>query len=437
MAPDPADRAIRRWFGAAMESVDPERAVIAQLGRDGQSLRVAARSIEVAGRLFVAAIGKAAPAMTRGAWEVVGDLATGGVVITKEGHLNGPIPETVRAFETAHPVPDARCQRATEFLLSELSRLDQGDVVLALISGGGSALMEAPIDGIELAEIAATTDLLLRVGAPIQDLNAVRVPLSKVKGGGLRAAAPGAVFVTLLLSDVLGNDPRVIASGPTLATAFTEAGAIETLARYRLLDSVPSRVIAALNRRADRAVSADFSRDVVTIVGDNRAAVEAFAHAAAVDGIRSRVLLEAATGEARELAVSFVDRVLSADDDMPLYLGGGEATVAVRGDGTGGRNTELALAAALELERRGESGWAVASLASDGQDALTGVAGAVASIDTLRRARAAGVDPAAALEANDSLAVFTAAGGAVETGPTGTNVNDIYIALRMDDPALL
>ena len=423
--------AIERWFAQALKAVGPTEAVTSVLAYEDSKLVLNGQKLPLCGRLFVAAIGKAAQAMAQGAIAACGDSIDAGFILTKDGHLTGPSPDHFEAYEAAHPIPDERCVAAAERLLGRLDDLGEGDVVLALISGGGSALLEAPLPGVTLAEVARTTDLLLKAGAPIQHLNGVRIPLSRVKGGGLRRAAPQARFVTLILSDVLGNDSRVIASGPTVSTDLTGAGALAILDRYDLTGRVPAAVIDALNHSGAPTDDSMFAGDIVTIVGDNAAAVEEFARAANDDGLAHEVVWQAREGEATELAAAWVKECWSTPDDVDLLLGGGEATVTVRGDGDGGRNTEFALAAALELERQGCSDWAVASLATDGQDALTGVAGAIATVKTLERARATTIDPSDALARNDSLAVFRAAGGCVETGPTGTNVNDIYVGLRI------
>lgn len=426
-----ARSAVERWFRVALKAVDPAEAVRSRLARRGSALTVGDREIDVRGRLLVAAVGKAALSMAQGAVDVAGDLVTDGLIITKDGHLPGAIPAGFVAYEAGHPIPDQRGVDATGVLLSRIGTLSDGDVVLALISGGGSALLESPLTGVSLDDVATTTSLLLRAGAPIQDLNAVRIPLSRVKGGGLRLAAPRARFVTLILSDVLGNDTRVIASGPTVPTDLTGAGALRVLDRYGLRDQVPRGIVDALEATRDANDATSYAADVVAIVGDNAAAVTAFARAGADDGFVSQTVWTAKEGEAGNLAAQWIEECLHAPSETDLLLGGGEATVTVRGDGAGGRNTEFALAAALELERRGRRDWMVGSLATDGQDAMTGVAGAIASVETLERARASGVDPEAALRRNDSLAVFRAAGGCVEIGPTGTNVNDIYVALRI------
>jgi glycerate 2-kinase len=422
---------VRRLFSAALAAVEPTRAVRSVLAvRDGALFVGTARVVAPAG-VHVVAVGKAAVAMTRGALDALGDAIVSGDVITKDGHVDAALPSRIRVSEASHPIPDDRCVAATSRVLETLAGLDPCVVVLALISGGGSALLEAPVFGLTLDELAKTTEVLLRAGATIQALNAVRSPLSRVKGGGLRAAAPQSRWVTLLLSDVLGNDPRIIASGPTVPGGRDAARALEVIASYELAEVLPAGVLAALRKGSPHS-DVEAGDDIVLIVGDNAQAVAAAGAKARELGLRSRIAWTAAEGEATELGRKFVALAAMEPVSTAVILGGGEATVTVRGGGRGGRNTEFALAAALELERRDMGEWVIASLATDGQDALTGLAGAIADIGTARRAREAGVDPDQALADNDSASIFAAAGGAVETGPTGTNVNDLYVAVRGD-----
>lgn len=425
---EPARAAIARWYAAALAAVEPGAAVARALASGAVALPTPGE-----GRVLLVAVGKAADPMARAAVDGLGGAIAAGVVITKDGHLTGPFPSPIEAFEAAHPVPDARGVAATERVLDLVRDAGPDDLVLALISGGGSALLEAPRPPLALADVAATTDLLLRAGAPIQDLNAVRTPLSQVKGGGLRAAAPAARFATLVLSDVLGNDMRTIASGPTVPATPDAPRALDLLDRYRIADRVPPAVVTVLNRVASdtgRPAAASAGEDTVVIVGDNATAVEAARWAAERDGLRAAVIWEEREGEASALGRGWVGACREDAGDIDVLLGGGEATVTVRGDGIGGRNTEFALAAALEMADRSDPGWVVASLATDGQDGPTDVAGAIADAGTVGRAEAAGVDPRKALAENDSLAVFEAAGGLVAPGPTGTNVCDIYIGVR-------
>jgi glycerate 2-kinase len=393
-------------------------------------LFVAGETVRAPLGVHVVAVGKAAIAMTQGALQALGDVIVSGDVITKEGHATAALPPRLRVHEAGHPIPDERGTTATDLAIAALNRLDDVIAVLALISGGGSALLEAPRPGVSLADLAQTTDLLLRAGAPIDALNAVRSPLSRVKAGGLRAAAPRNAWATLILSDVLGNDPRIIASGPTVPGGGDPRLALEVIERFGVLWQVPLSVRAALDAGFEEPGPLRTQEDILLVIADNGAAVGAAADKASALGLESMVIWHAVQGEAAELGREFALAVRDVPESIDVVLGGGEATVTVRGDGRGGRNTEFSLAAALELERLGLQDWVIASLGTDGQDAMTGLAGAIADAGTPQRARDAGLDPIDALARNDSLSVFDASGGKVKTGPTGTNVNDVYIAVR-------
>lgn len=421
---------IERLFQAALTASDPVGAVREALVWNGHDLIVEGQRLDAPEGVHIVAVGKAAAAMTAGALAALGATVISGVIVTKDGHLDRDLPDRIQAFEAGHPIPDQRGVDATQAILRSLQELPAGVAVLALISGGGSALLEAPRAGLTLDDFQQTTAALLRAGAPIDALNAVRAPLSQVKAGGLRQAAPDHPWATLVLSDVLGNDPRVIASGPTVPGRNDPTLALETIARFGVEDRLPRAVMTTLTQMAFQPQPAD-ERDLLVIVGENARAVSAARELALAEGLHAEVVWRAREGEARDLGEEFVRLAMVAPDEIDLLLGGGEATVTVRGEGVGGRNTEFALAAALSLEHHHGADWAIASLATDGQDALTGLAGAVADAGTCRRARAAGVDPVAALAESDSKRVFDVAGGAVETGPTGTNVNDIYFALRV------
>jgi glycerate 2-kinase len=393
-------------------------------------LFVAGETVRAPLGVHVVAVGKAAIAMTQGALQALGDVIVSGDVITKEGHATAALPPRLRVHEAGHPIPDERGTTATDLAIAALNRLDDMIAVLALISGGGSALLEAPRPGVSLADLAQTTDLLLRAGAPIDALNAVRSPLSRVKAGGLRAAAPRNAWATLILSDVLGNDPRIIASGPTVPGGGDPRLALEVIERFGVLWQVPLSVRAALDAGFEEPGPLRTQEDILLVIADNGAAVGAAADKASALGLESMVIWHAVQGEAAELGREFALAVRDVPESIDVVLGGGEATVTVRGDGRGGRNTEFSLAAALELERLGLQDWVIASLGTDGQDAMTGLAGAIADAGTPQRARDAGLDPIDALARNDSLSVFDVSGGKVKTGPTGTNVNDVYIAVR-------
>jgi glycerate 2-kinase len=421
---------IERLFQAALAASDPVEAVRGALVWNGRDLIVEGQRLAAPEGVHLVAVGKAAAAMTAGALSALGRAVVSGDIVTKDGHVDRTLPERIRVFEAGHPIPDQRGVDATQAILRSLRTLPPGVAVIALISGGGSALLEAPRDGLTLDDFQQTTAALLRAGAPIDALNAVRAPLSQVKAGGLRQAAPGHPWATLILSDVLGNDPRVIASGPTVPGRNDPGLALETIARFGVEAQIPEAVMATLRGMTYQPQAPD-ERDLLVIVGENARAVSAAYERARHEGLQAEVVWRAREGEARELGEEFVRLATLAPDEIDVLLGGGEATVTVRGDGVGGRNTEFALAAALSLERLGETGWVIASLATDGQDALTGLAGAIADANTCARARAAGVDPEKAMAESDSKRVFDVAGGAVDTGPTGTNVNDIYFALRV------
>ncbi|MGH2534113.1 MAG: glycerate kinase type-2 family protein [Thermomicrobiales bacterium] len=429
MSASPAEETILDLYHAALAAVEPAAAVRSHFCREGRELVLDDRRIPVHGRLLMVGAGKAAVRMARGVEAICGELIDGGLVITKDGCATGELPSRVAVREASHPIPDQRGVAATRELLELVSEAGPDDVVLAIISGGGSALLEAPRPPVTLEEMARVTDLLLRAGAPIEDLNAVRIPLSVIKGGGLRRAAGEANVVTLILSDVLGNDPRIIASGPTVPGAATGERALDVLSRYGVLEQTPESVRVVLSE-AMQSDPIGTSQDALVIVGGNEAAIVAAERRARARGFAPMVAWRAKTGEASMLGRDWVDLLPRVPEDVDVVLGGGEATVTVRGDGVGGRNTEFALAAAIALHEAKMTDWTVASLATDGDDGLAGAAGAIASEDTAERARSLGVDLGKALHDNDSGRFFAAVGGLVRPGPTGTNVNDLYFAVR-------
>lgn len=422
---------IRDWYGAGLAAVEPRQAVRRRLQVAGNDLLVGTSRLPIPDYgVIVVAIGKAAVTMAHGARDVLEGRIRDGIILTKDGHAGNP-PAGMHVFEAAHPVPDERGVAGTAAILAMVENLGPDDIVVTLISGGGSALFEAPRKPLTLADLQATTNLLLRAGAPIQDLNAIRSPLSLVKGGGFRKHMGEARCVSLILSDVLGNDPPVIASGPTIRTTPDPSRALSVLERYGVRDQVPQSVIELLERHVHRPepVLEASSSDVFEIIADNDMFVDRVAVDAGENGFLTSIVWRRQEGEARVLGQRFVAELRSVPDDVQVILGGGEATVTVRGDGIGGRNTEFALAAAIELDRTG-AGWVIASLASDGQDGLVEGAGAIADDTTVDRATRMGLDPYMSLERNDSGTFFDQLGDLVVPGPTGTNVNDIYIALR-------
>ena len=433
-------RAAAEILAAGLRAADPERLVAAHLRVDRTSLRVAGLTHRFAGgRLVVVAAGKAASRMARAAERALGPRIDRALAIDVSDAV--PLARTRRIL-AGHPVPDARGLEAAREVEWLVRGLGPGDLALVLLSGGASALLPAPVDGIVLEDKAALTAQLLRAGATIAEINAVRKHLSRLKGGGLVRAAVPARVACLVLSDVVGDDLSTIASGPTVPDPTTYADALDVLRGRGLLDSAPIAVrrhleAGAAGERTETPKPGDPTfRGVATrIIGSNRLSVDAGARAARRLGLRPLVLTTRLEGEAREAA-----RVLAAmlrecvEESRPAsppvcLLAGGETTVTVRGPGEGGRNQELAVAAAIPLGTF-PSAAVVASLATDGIDGVGGAAGGVADDQSLRRARQLGLAaPAAFLEANDSRAFLASLGDLIVTGPTGTNVVDLTVLL--------
>ena len=381
------------------------------------------------GRLVIVGAGKASARMAEAAEAVYGPCE--GLVITRYGHARPCA--GVEIVEAGHPVPDAAGEAATRRMLALLGGLGRQDTVVALISGGGSALLTAPADGMTLAEKRALTDALLASGAPIGDINAIRKQISEVKGGRLAAAAYPARMLALMISDVPGDDPGDIASGPTVGDPGTAAGALEILERWRITPPAASAPSCAGTAHRSRPTMPRLGRVETVICAAPSQSLAAAADAARSEGAEVHVLGDALEGEAREVARAQAALALELRAAMQpgsppvLLLSGGELTVTRRGDGVGGPNAEFALALALALD--GAPGIHAIACDTDGVDGAAEVAGAVITPDTLPRMRAAGRDPAAALADNDAHTAFATIGDQVVTGPTLTNVNDFRAIL--------
>ncbi len=426
-------------YEAGVAAVDPAEAVRRALALEGSTLQIGRRAFDLtSGRVIVVAIGKAALEMSHGIVDVLGDRIDAAIALTKDGVPPAHDCTGVQIAYASHPIPDERGVAATREILAMVSGLDTRDLVIALISGGGSALLEAPRSPLVLGDIQLTTDVLLKAGAPIQDLNAVRSELSHVKGGGLRRAIGEATCVSLILSDVLGNDPSVIASGPTVSRFPNPQRALELLDAYGLRTSVPEAVVAFLEDRCESyeevAIKPVHPADLWWIVGDNQRFIEAMAARADTLGRSARIVWRDREGEAADLARQFVDVCSAMPNDVDIVIGGGEATVTVRGDGTGGRNTEFALAAAIALQGK-QAPWMIASLASDGDDGANvdaaGGFGDAALISRISRRGDTLAAAEAALLRNDSGRYLREARSLFHSVPTGTNVNDAYIGIRL------
>ena len=387
------------------------------------------------GRVLVVGAGKAAVPMAAAAERLLGSRIADGMVITQEGH--GLPLDHVRVCEAGHPLPDSRGLESTKELLGMVSAAGANDLIVCLISGGASALMVQPATELDLGHLQRTTELLLASGAPIEDINTIRKHLSAVKGGRLAAAARPAALLTLMLSDVIGNDPTAIGSGPTVPDPTSFADCVAVVERYGLLEALPAEVLERLRRGAlgeiqetPTAESSVFERVVNQLVGDNSRALAAASLRAEDLGYRPFVLTSRLQGEARSVGrrLAAIGASCSGMADSPAcLLAGGETTVTLRGEGRGGRNQEAALAAAIHLE--GAAGVTFAAIGTDGMDGPTDAAGAFADGRTVGRGRAGGLDAADFLLANDSYMFFTELGDLVRTGPTRTNVMDLQIVL--------
>lgn len=421
---------------AALDAVDPYRAVRAHMSIDAGVLRVGenAYPLDRFRRVLVIGAGKAGAPMARATEDVLGDALAGGLVIVKRGHA---APTTrIEIVEAGHPIPTQAGIDAGERMLAMLDTTGADDLVIALLSGGGSALLEAPADGITLAELQAMTDTLLACGATINEINCLRKHVSRIKGGQLARAAFPATLITLVLSDVVGSPLDVIASGPTVPDRSTWQDAWGVVERYALQQRLPAAVLERLRAglqgvTPDTPKAADplFAGARTLIVGDNRTAAQAACLCAEELGYQTLLLTTFMEGEAKEAAKFAVALAKEVGLASPLHAPacivlGGETTVTL-GDapGMGGRNQELALAAALALE--GFPAISVASLATDGSDGPTDSAGALVDGETVARGRSLGMDATVALRGHDAYRYLRAAGDLLLTGPTQTNVNDL------------
>ena len=387
-------------------------------------------------RLFVCGAGKAAAVMASACEKILGDRIREGLVVTKYGH--GRQLRRIRVVEAGHPIPDRAGRRGARELIVLLQGTEERDLVLFLTSGGCSALLPAPAPSLTLSDKQRLTGLLLRSGATIHEINRVRKHLSASKGGRLAQAAFPATVVNLIVSDVVGDDLDVIGSGPFVPDSSTYRDAWEVLEKYRLLRETPPAVVDWLKKGlfgnvAETPKPGDplFKRVANLILINNRQALKAAAARAKSLGFKTLLLTSQIEGEARTLA-QFYGAVAREIRDFghparppACLLAGGEPTVTLRGRGLGGRNTELALALALEI--KGLAGTAFLSAGTDGTDGPTDAAGAVVDGRTCKRAVAQGLSPEKYLEDNDSYHFFKKAGGLVITGPTGTNVMDVHI----------
>ena len=427
-----------------MSAVAPEACLRRALKLKGDYLNVAVDSFDLSHvrHVFVVGMGKASARMAVALETLLGDRISGGLVVTADGYKVAT--RYVEIAEASHPVPDARGLAAAERIVTLVGEASEEDLVIVLISGGGSALLPLPAPGITLSDLTSTNELLLLSGAKIQEINTVRKHLSQVKGGQLARCAFPAQVLTLVLSDVPGDPLHAIASGPTTGDPTTFHQAEQILRQYRLWsdlpDSVRERIAAGVRGElAETPKPGDnvFHRVKTRIIGSGSVAAEAALVEAERLGYHTTLLTTTLEGEAREvgkLLASFAREKVLRNRPLPrpaLIMAAGETTVTVRGDGQGGRNQELALSAALGIE--GLSGVVIASLGTDGRDGPTDAAGGIVDGGTVWRMQEQGIDPQEYLDRNDAYRALEQAGDLILTGPTGTNVADLcFVAVRRE-----
>jgi len=443
-----ARRDLTRFYAAAVSAVAPAHLIGRALGGGTDGAEKIPPLLAEASRIFLLAAGKAALGMATELAARLGPKLLDALAIvpslpgrdfSPEAEPSDAARETIRIIAAGHPLPDASSERAASAALEFVRRAGPGDLLMFALSGGASSLMAAPAEPVTLADKIALNAALLGSGASIRELNIVRRHLSAIKGGGLLRACGGARVLSLILSDVAHNDLATIGSGPTAADPSTFAEAVGVLKRRGLWGRAPEAIRERLERGAAGQIAETVKPDDPLlacadnfVIGDNRVAVDAAADAAAAVGYtvdRWRELYGEADDIGRALS-AHLSAIAGTAGARVCVLAGGEPVVTIRGRGRGGRAQQAALAMALELERLGRECRIMALFAgTDGIDGPTDAAGAFVSPRTVERTREAGFDPGAALARNDAYPLFAALGDLLVTGPTGTNVSDIFIGL--------
>jgi glycerate 2-kinase len=449
LSPEQAET-IRRVLGAALQAVDPRQAVVRSLVIDGDLLKAAGQTVDLRDyqRIRLVGVGKAVVAMAQGAVDVLGGLARDGLLIAKHRPEDAArLPDRIAVRLGGHPVPSSDSVTSTQELETFLKDNTTSDLVICLVSGGGSALMSLPVEGTDLAEMQQLTRLLLSCGADIGEMNTLRKHLDRAKGGGVARMAYPARVISLVLSDVIGSPLEVIASGPTVADSTTYAQAQQILRKYQLEERVPPGIRDVLERgmRGELAETVKpgdplLEKATTQVIASNPLAAAAGLAQAEADGLHPLLLTTYLQGEASQTGIvlaSLLRQVDATGQPLPrpaCIAAGGETTVTLHGGGLGGRNQELALGAIQLLS--GLENVALVTLGTDGEDGPTDAAGAVVTGETLTKAKSQGLDPLAALRNNDSYHFFHALGNLVITGPTGTNVNDLVFLFAFASSAL-
>ena len=432
----------QKIIAAALQAVDPERLMDASVSIQGEELRIREHRFDLKSfdNIYMVAFGKAAPFMANSLNKMLGTRIRGGIFLCSP--QNQVTLDNLKNLPASHPLPDEKNLQAAVEILDLAAGLGKRDLMLVLISGGGSSQLCLPAAAVSLAEKRNLTEMLLKAGADIQDLNTLRKHLSRIKGGQLARAAYPATVISLIISDVIGNDPGTIASGPTHWDLSSYRDALGVLVKYRLESLVPVSIVHTLKKgirgeipetlgKQDRI----FSRTYNFIIGENRNALSAARSRAEELGFRSFILTSSDRGEARKAARYYLSFLSALRKDLHpqalCILAGGELTVRVTGDGQGGRNQEFILAILNEIHNRGMAyrDWLIMSIGTDGIDGLTDAAGAWISPLSWDEAQRLSLRLSQYLDNNDSYNFFARTGGLIKTGPTHTNVMDIRVFL--------
>jgi glycerate-2-kinase len=422
---------VNQIFYSALRAVDPYLVIKKYL----EKIRLECREAKYNSFLIVG-FGKASYPMAKGLDDFLFDLIDKGIIITKYGH--GGSLKKIKTIEAGHPLPDENGLKGTEEIISLLKNADKNTLVLCLISGGGSALLVSPVNEISLEEKIGLTNTLLKTGADINELNAIRKHISKVKGGKLAEIAYPAKIVSFIISDVIGDKIETIASGPTSPDSTTYKDALDIIKRVGLMKKLPKSIIDFLHRgeqgfipETPKEGNQIFSNVENIIISSNIDALMAARDKANEFGLYQMILSSEIRGEAKDVGRELASIALKTKRNFTSFprclISGGEATVTVKGQGKGGRNMELALAFAMAID--GTNGITLLSAGTDGTDGPTEAAGAIVDSRTIARAKAIGLMPEAYLRENDSYNFFKKINGLFITGPTGTNVMDIQIMI--------